>query len=89
MAYSRILWDDPNDLQGNVQHVADHGLDTEDVEEVLCRPVAEGVSASSGLAVVWGYTPENVYINVVFEQVEEDTVRVVTAYQVPEPREGK
>jgi hypothetical protein len=36
----RILWDDPDDPDGNVQHVAEH----------------------------------------------EDTIRVVTAYEVPDPR---
>ena len=33
----RILWDDPDDPDGNVQHIAEHGLEIEDVEEVLGR----------------------------------------------------
>lgn len=32
MSFFRILWDDPNDPYGNVEHVAEHGLDIEDVE---------------------------------------------------------
>lgn len=47
MNFFRILWDDPD---GNVQHIAEHGFDIEDVDE--------------------------------------DTIRVVTAYQVPEPKDG-
>jgi len=85
MTFFRVLWDDPQDPDGNVQHIAEHGLDIEDVEEVLSSPVAEGVSASSGRPVVWGYTLERVYIIVVYEQIDEDTIRVTTAYPVSEP----
>lgn len=82
----RILWDDPDDADGNVQHIADHGLTIEDVEEVLANPTSEGTSASSGRPCCWGYTLEDVYIIVVYEQIDADTIRVVTAYEVPEPR---
>jgi len=85
MVFLRVLWDDPDDPLGNVQHIAEHGLEIEDVEEVLNSPTGEGLSLSSGLPVVWGYTLEDVYIIVVYEQLDEDTVRVITAYQVPEP----
>jgi uncharacterized DUF497 family protein len=85
MGFLRIFWDDPDDPNGNVQHVTEHGLDIEDVEEVLSNSTSEGVSASSGLPAVWGYTLEDEYIIVVFEHIDEETVRVVTAYPVPEP----
>jgi uncharacterized DUF497 family protein len=87
MTFFRILWDAPDDPDGNVQHVAEHGLDIEDVEEALNNPTSEGASASSGLLAIWGYTSEGLYIIVVFEEVERDTIRVVTAYQVPEPKD--
>jgi hypothetical protein len=80
MRFFRILWDDPDDPDGNVQHIAEHGLDIDEVEEVLGSPTSEGVSASSGFPAVWGYTLEGLYIIVVFEHV-------VTAYQVPEPKD--
>ncbi|MCH8046318.1 MAG: DUF4258 domain-containing protein [Planctomycetes bacterium] len=86
MNFIRILWDDPDDPDGNVQHVAEHGLDIEDVEEVLANPTSEGVSHSTGRPCAWGYTLENVYVIVVYEEVDADTIRVVTAYDVPEPR---
>ena len=38
MTFFRILWDDPQDPSGNVQHIAEHGLDIDDVEEVLGSP---------------------------------------------------
>ena len=71
---------------GNVQHIADHGLTVEDVEHVLTHPCSEGVGRSTGLPVVWGYTPDDRYIIVVYEKVDQETIRVITAYEVPEPR---
>jgi uncharacterized DUF497 family protein len=82
----RIIWDEPDDPDGNVQHIAEHGLSIEDVEEVLSNPTSEGTSASTGRSCVWGYTFESIYILVVYEQIDPDTIRVVTAYEVSEPR---
>lgn len=82
----RILWDEPDDPDGNCQHVVEHGLTIDDVEEVLFNPTSEGASASTGRPCVWGYTPENIYIIVVYEQIDQDMIRVMTAYEVPEPR---
>jgi hypothetical protein len=48
MDYLRILWDDPDDPSGNVQHILEHGLSIEDVEEVLENPASEGTSSSTG-----------------------------------------
>jgi uncharacterized DUF497 family protein len=86
MDYLRILWDDPDDPRGNVQHIAEHGLSIEDVEEVLEQPASAAVSKSSGRPCGWGYTGEGVYIIVVYEVIDEDTIRVVTAYETAEPR---
>jgi uncharacterized DUF497 family protein len=84
--YLRILWDDPDDPNGNVQHVLEHGLSIEDVEEVLANATSEGRSESTGRPCVWGYTLEGLYIIVVYDQLDEDTIRVRTAYEVSEPR---
>ena len=85
MGFNRIIWDDPDDPYGNLHHIAEHGLDIEDIEEVLANPTSEGVSKSSGLPCVWGYSLEGVFIIVVYELIDEVTIRVVTAYDVPEP----
>lgn len=82
----RIIWDELDDPDGNVQHLAEHGLTIEDVEEVLSKPTSEGTSASTGRPCVWGYTLEGIYIIVVYEDIDQDTIRVVTAYEVPESR---
>ena len=85
MDFFRALWDDPDDLDGNVEHLAEHGLSIDDVEEVLEDPTSEGQSHSSGLPCLWGYTPDGRYTIAVYEPIDEDTIRVVTAYEVPEP----
>jgi uncharacterized DUF497 family protein len=85
MRFFRIFWDDPDDPNGNVQHIAQHGLTIEDVEEVLENPTGEGTSASSGRPCVWGHTLENIYIIVIYEEIDEDSIRVTTGYEVPEP----
>lgn len=84
MNFHSILWDDADDPDGNIQHIADHGLEIEDVEWVLGAPISEGTSRSSGRPAVWGYTPEGLYIIVIYERIDDDTIRVVTAYEVPE-----
>jgi uncharacterized DUF497 family protein len=84
--FTSILWDADDDPDGNVQHIQEHGLSIDDVEHVLAEPDSEGASASSGLPVVWGYTPDGTHIIVVYETIDEDTLRVVTAYEVPERR---
>ena len=86
MSFFRIIWDAPDDPHGNVQHIEEHGLEIEDVEEALANPTNEGVSQSSGRPCIWGHTLENIYIIVIYEKVDEDTIRVITAYDVAEPR---
>jgi hypothetical protein len=46
--------------------------------------VTEGVSRSSGLPVVFGYTPDGDYIIVVYRHIDAETIRVITAYEVAE-----
>jgi len=70
---------------GNVDHIDEHGLTVEDIEYVLADYESEGVSDSSGQPCVFGYTPEGVYIVVVYELVDEDRISPVTAFEVPEP----
>jgi uncharacterized DUF497 family protein len=44
----------------------------------------QGTSKSTGFPAVWGYTPDGRFIIVVYEEVAENTIRVITAYEVPE-----
>ena len=86
MQFVSILWDDDDNPEGNVQHIADHDLTTEDVEYVLEHPTSEATSDSTGRPCVFGYTPAGEFIIVIFEEVAGDTIYPVTAYEVSEPR---
>jgi hypothetical protein len=57
----------------------------DEVEYVLANYDASSTSKSSGRPCVFGYTPDGRYIIVIFEQVDEDTVIPVTAYEIDEP----
>ena len=83
MSFDTLLCAD-DDPEGNVQHLADHGLSKEDVELVLRNPNANAISRSSGLPAVFGYTPSDEHVIVVFESIDPHTIRVVTAYEIPE-----
>jgi uncharacterized DUF497 family protein len=85
MSFAQFIWDDPEDTESNVQHIADHGLTIDEVEAVLSSPMTEGQSQSSGRPCCFGYTPAGEYIIVVYEPVGDDGVYPVTAYPVPEP----
>lgn len=81
--WQSIIWND--EPGGNVEHIEEHGLTVDDVEHVLANPASEGVSRSSGLPCVFGWTPDGRYIIVVYEAVDADTIYPVTSYEVPEP----
>ncbi len=83
--YFQIIWDEESDDSGNVQHIAEHALVTDDTEYVLNTPESEGTSQSSGLPCCFGYTDNGRYIIVVYELIGDDSVYPVTAYDVPEP----
>ncbi len=86
MDYFRIYWDDPDDPEGNLAHIEEHGFSIEDVEEVLASPIDSGFNESSGRPCVWGYTPDGSHVIVIYEEIDEDSKRVVTAYEAPERR---
>lgn len=86
MRFISIIWDTDDDPDGNVQHIALNDLSVREVDYVLRAATSEGVSRRSGHPMLWGYTPEGRYIAIVYQEVAEGTIRVVTAYDAPEPR---
>ena len=82
--FVQIIWDDDDLPEGNVLHIAEHGLTMEDVEYVIENPTKEGTSSSTERPCCFGYTPGGDFIIVVYEQVDEDAIYPVTAYEVPE-----
>jgi uncharacterized DUF497 family protein len=82
MGYATIIWDLDGDPDGNVQHVADHGVTKEEVEEVLQRPAGIDRSRSSQRPIAFGWTSAGRFLAVVFEEIDRDTAYPVTAYDV-------
>ena len=48
MRYLQIIWDEEDRPDGNVQHIAEHGLTIEDVEYVLENSTEETISKTFG-----------------------------------------
>lgn len=86
---AQIIWDFPDDPDGNYVHIIDgHDVTVDEVEEVLRNPDSEDVvSRSSGNPAVFGWTSTGKYIFVVYELVLDDprTLYPLTAYPVPPP----
>lgn len=87
MSWTQIIWDPT--LGGNVEHVEEHDLTTAEVDHVLQNFDSKGKSKSSGRPCVYGYTPDGRHIVVIYEEVDEDTVIPVTAYEVPVRRKKR
>ena len=83
MGYQVIIWDLDDDPDGNVAHCAEHGVSKEEVEEVLQHATDADDSRSSGRPVVFGDTTTGRHLMVVYEEVDEESVYPVTAYEVP------
>jgi hypothetical protein len=84
MCYMTIIWDLDDDPAGNVQHIAEHDLTQEEVEEVLIDPERRGKSRSSGLPIAFGTTSTGRFIAVIFQELDSDTAKPVTAYDIEE-----
>jgi uncharacterized DUF497 family protein len=82
MPLLHLIWDPDDDPEGNVQHIAEHGITKAEVVEVPSRPEAYEVSRSSGRPVAMGTTGGGRTILVVYEEIDDDTVYPVTAYEI-------
>lgn len=80
-----FLWDDGEG--GNVEHVAEHGLTTEDVEEAFDDVLRFTTSRSTGRPALFGQTTDERTLFVVYELETDDDgdeyVYVRTAYEIP------
>lgn len=77
-----VIWDPVDDPTGNVQHIADHGINKEEVEAVLENPMGLDVSRSSGRPIAFGTTRKGRLIAVVFEEIDPEMVYPVTAFDL-------
>jgi hypothetical protein len=86
-----ILWDLEDDPEGNVKHIAEHGVSVDDVEAVLRDPRSRtGRSRTTRRPQSFGWTPSGKFITVIWEEVDDDPRMVypITAYEVP-PKQGR
>lgn len=78
-----VFWDLDDDPNGNVVHIAEHGVSKSEVEEVLADPIDHDISRSTGFPVLFGYTRSGRHLMVVYERIDEaEAVRPITAYDV-------
>jgi uncharacterized DUF497 family protein len=80
MAWTEVIWTEGPD--GNIRHMAVHGVTPDEVEHVLARPIESDVSESSGRPIVFGYTAGGRFLAVVYEQIDAITVYPITAFDV-------
>jgi uncharacterized DUF497 family protein len=79
-----IWWDDEG---GRDEHISEHDVTKEEVEEVLLNPANPTTrSRTSGEQITFGYTSSGRHLAVVWAQVLENpfTVYPITAYDAPE-----
>ena len=86
------IWDMPDEPDGNVAHIAEHGITEDEVEDVVQNPRnSTDSSDSSGRPMTFGWTETGKHIAVVWEHVDDDplTIYPITAYEVPPRRRKK
>jgi hypothetical protein len=75
----RYLWG--FEPEGNVEHIAEHGLTTEDWEYAFENHYDEQVGRSSGRLVRFAFLGSRRYM-VSFDWIDETTVLPITGYEV-------
>lgn len=79
--------DDEDDPTGNLQHIAEHGITPDEVQEILEAPDAsDGTGRSTGRPIRYGSTSTGRFLIVVFEILCDVplVVRPITAYEPDE-----
>jgi uncharacterized DUF497 family protein len=88
MDFDFIEWDNQDDPRGNLQHIADNGLSTGEVEDVIYDPRSRQVqSRSSDRPALIGETSTGKTIIVIYERYADagmTIIRPVTAYEIEE-----
>ncbi|TWT63176.1 BrnT family toxin [Rubinisphaera italica] len=77
MPYFVFIWDGENDA-----HIAEHGVTPEEAEFVVMNPDETETSQRYNRTYAYGFSQTDKFLKVVYEQFDELTVYVVTAYEV-------
>ncbi len=84
--FHAVEWDDPDEPQGNVQHIGEHGLTPVEVEEILRGGNGtDDFSRSTGRHLRFGWTSTGRHIVVAYKIKQGRTLTVIcpiTAYDV-------
>ncbi len=84
-----VIWDEGDDPDGNVTHIAEHKISIDEVEDVLYNPRTKtGPSNHAGRMLTCGWTETGRFICVAWKRAEDDPliVRAVTAFDSNPPR---
>ena len=65
-------------------HIAEHGLTPADVEHAFANVLRHATSRSSGRPALFGLTPDDRVIFVVYEEIADGLIYVFTAYETQE-----
>ena len=88
MEFDFIEWDSPDDLHGNVRHIADNGLSIDEVEDVIYGFESRQVkSRSSRRQALIGLTSTGKTVIVIYERHKDAgivVIRPVSAYEIEE-----
>ena len=80
---STIIWGDEADPDGIIQYIADHGVTTEEVEEVLLNPENESMRNDGDTSLnTRGWTLAGRYLLVAWDWADETggVAYIITAY---------
>ena len=71
------IWD-----RETIEHIAANDITPDEVDYVLARPFDRTISRSSNRPLVFGTTKTGRLLAVVFEEIDEINVYIITAYEV-------
>ena len=77
MPYYFFIWNDEA-----IAHLAEHGISPEEFEQIVCNPLSDDISRSTGRPVAFGLTDDGRRIMCVYELIDVSTVLPITAYEV-------
>jgi uncharacterized DUF497 family protein len=80
MPHIEFIWIDGP--EGNIEHLAEHGISPEEAEDVVSNPIATDVSTTTGRPIAFGFTRAGRSLAVVYEQIDPITVYSITAFEV-------
>lgn len=75
-----FFWDD-DATEGNIPNIAEHGLTSDDVEHAFSHALRHTTSRSSSRPALFGLTPDDRVIFVVYEEIARGLIYVFTAYE--------